>query len=406
MRKADRWLGVPACWALTLWRRLTSRAAPSPARPTRILFVKLAEQGSTVLAAAAIREAVRRVGRENVFFLVFEKNRFILDVMDLIPRGNAVTINDRSLWGTLCGALGAVRRMRSLKIDAVIDMEFFARSSAAMAFLCGARWRVGYHAFHGEAAYRGDLMTHRLSFNAHQHTSSAFLSMVMALDARIEQLPALDFTVPRKPDPLPAFEPSPGEADAVAALLRSAGVKEGAALVLFNANCSDLLPLRRWPSERYVELAKQLLGARPDVAIAFTGAPDEAAAAVELVGQINSPRCVSLAGKTTLRQLLVLYGLSRVLVTNDSGPAHFAALTPIHVVVLFGPETPALFAPISPRTHALWVGLACSPCVNAYNDRQSSCRNNLCMQRITMDEVLAKVTGVLDAPDSPAEARV
>lgn len=398
MRKADRWLGVPACFALTLWRGLTSRPPRGVAQPRRILFVKLAEQGSTVLAAGAMRDAIRRVGRENVFFLAFEKNRFIVDVMGLIPEGNVITISDRSLGGTIRGALGAVRKMRALKIDTAIDMEFFARSSAAMAYLSGATWRVGYHAFHGEAAYRGNLMTHRLNFNAHLHTSRAFLSMLAALDAPPDNLPALDVVVPEQSDQLPRFEPSEEEVRQVRELLGSLGVPERSPLVLFNANCSDMLPLRRWPQERYIDLANRLLAARPDACIAFTGAPDEAQASQQLAARVNDRRCVSLAGKTTLRQLLVLYGLSRVLVTNDSGPAHFAALTPIQVVVLFGPETPALFAPISPLTHALWAGLACSPCVSAYNDRQSSCTNNLCMQRIMVDDVLAKVLSLLDVP--------
>ena len=59
-----------------------------------------------------------------------------------------------------------------------------------------------------------------------------------------------------------------------------------------------------------------------------------------------------LAGKTTLRQLLVLYTLAEVLVTNDSGPAHFATLTRIRVVMLFGPETPELFAARTSRNTA------------------------------------------------------
>ena len=62
-----------------------------------------------------------------------------------------------------------------------------------------------------------------------------------------------------------------------------------------------------------------------------------------------------------LRQVLVLYTRSEILVTKDSGPAHFAAMTPIHVVTLFGPETPALFAARSPNATALWAGIACSP---------------------------------------------
>ncbi len=79
--------------------------------------------------------------------------------------------------------------------------------------------------------------------------------------------------------------------------------------------------------------------------------------------------------------------MAEVLVTNDSGPAHFATLTSVDVVTLFGPETPKLFGAPSPRNHNIWAGIACSPCVNAWNNRQSACRDNVCMQRISIDEV-------------------
>ncbi|MBV8814409.1 MAG: hypothetical protein JO271_07955, partial [Verrucomicrobia bacterium] len=70
----DRLVGVPICALLTLVRRLKRNADVSerPLLPRNLLFVKLAEQGSTVLAYPAIARAIRLVGRENVFFLVFE----------------------------------------------------------------------------------------------------------------------------------------------------------------------------------------------------------------------------------------------------------------------------------------------------------------------------------------------
>jgi ADP-heptose:LPS heptosyltransferase len=134
----------------------------------------------------------------------------------------------------------------------------------------------------------------------------------------------------------------------------------------------------------------------PEVYIGFTGAPNEAAAIELLTQRVNSERCISLAGKTTLRQLLILYSFSRILVTNDSGPAHFAALTPINVITLFGPETPRLFGARTPRNTSLWAGLACSPCVNAYNNRQTLCTNNLCMQHITVEQVFTEVCRVYE----------
>src|SRR4030095_15329599 len=163
---------------------------------------------------------------------------------------------------------------------------------------------------------------------------------------------------------------------------------------------SDLLPLRRWSERRYVELARRLLERYPELFIGFTGARSEAAANNQLAAEVSSSRVIQLAGKTTLRQLLVLYTRSDILVTNDSGPAHFASMTPIRVIALFGPETPALFAARSPNATALWAGIACSPCVNAYNNRQSVCRNNLCMQAIAVDDVFEEVTRIYDSRKS------
>jgi ADP-heptose:LPS heptosyltransferase len=156
------------------------------------------------------------------------------------------------------------------------------------------------------------------------------------------------------------------------------------------------LPLRKWDGARYVDLASRLLAADPDLRIAFTGAPSEAAAAKALVRQVGSPRCFSLAGATTMRQLIVLYTLADLLVTNDSGPAHFASLTGIDVITLFGPETPAVFGVRGPLSHIIHAGLPCSPCVNAANNRLSACRNNLCMQAITVEIVEARARRVLE----------
>lgn len=399
MRLADRWLGVPACVLLTAHRRLAElfRRPAADQPPRRICFVKPAEQGATVLAWPALKEAVRMVGRENVFFLVFEENRFILDVLDIIPHENVIAIRTDGFAALLTDTLKAVRRMRAERIDAAIDLEFFARSSAALTYLSGADRRVGFHAWFSEAAYRGDLMTHRLSFNSHLHAGEVFLAQVQALTEQRQQLPAMNELRIRPEDiPLPQFAPPPGELETVRSILMEQfkNPMDGP-LILLNANCSDLLPLRRWPAERYVHLARRLLDADPDVRIAFTGAPAEAPGAEQLVGKIDSPRCVSMAGKTSLRQLLVLYCLADLLITNDSGPAHFATLTPIDVITLFGPETPQVFGARTPRSHLLWAALPCSPCVNAHNDRQSACRDNLCMQKITVEQVFEKTRQIV-----------
>src|SRR5207302_7939065 len=108
---------------------------------------------------------------------------------------------------------------------------------------------------------------------------------------------------------------------------------------------------------RYAELPRLPSAPSPTVFTCFSCAPAEAATNIQLAYEVGSDHVIPLAGKTTLRQVLVLYTRSEILVTNDSGPAHFASMTPIRVVTLFGPETPALFAARSPNTTALWAGI-------------------------------------------------
>jgi ADP-heptose:LPS heptosyltransferase len=398
LQHTDRWIGAPLCAVLTFLRKIFEPAAPpGPRRVQRILFVKFAEQGSTVLAYPAIRRATEMVGRENVYFVVFEDNRFILDAMEIIPEGNVITIATQSLFGLATSALQAVFRVRKIRIDAVVDMEFLTRFSAILTFTTGAKSRVGFHTFFGDGPYRGDLMTHRLLYNPHLHTSQMFEAMVEALTRDPAVLPTFDYT-PSVNQPFAEFRPSLSEVAEINALLQRENPRIASApLILLNPNAGDLLPLRRWPPQRYVELARRLLERYADLFIGFTGAPAEAAANNQLADEVGSSRVIPLAGKTTLRQVLVLYTRSEILVTNDSGPAHFASMTPIRVVTLFGPETPALFAARSPNATALWAAIACSPCVNAYNNRQSVCRNNLCMQAITVDDVFEKVTRIYDS---------
>lgn len=392
MRILDRWVGVPLTAMLTGARRIEDvfrRKRPEP--PRRIVIVKLVEQGATVVAEPALRRAVELVGRENVFMAVFADNRFIVDILDVIPVENVITLRDDNLFACGLDTLRALWRIRREKIDTAIDFEFFSRFSGAFTYLTGARRRVGFHSYSGEAGYRGDLMTHRVAYNVMLHAGEIYTALVNAVLMEPQRLPMLDVSHAVE-QPTSMFNPSDDETRLVEAKVRQALNRDSIPpLMLFNANSGDMLPLRRWASERYVELAGRLLAEYPQLAIAFTGSAEEQAAAEALASRVGSDRCISLAGRTSLRELLVLYGLADVLVTNDSGPAHFASLTEIDIVALFGPETPAVFGPTSPRSHAIHTPLACSPCVNAFNQRHTACTTNLCMQRISVDRVFETV---------------
>jgi len=86
-------------------------------------------------------------------------------------------------------------------------------------------------------------------------------------------------------------------------------------------------------------------------------------------------------------ELPALYGISEFMITNDSGPGHFSAVTNMKSYVFFGPETPALYGSLG-NTRAIFAGMACSPCVSASNHRKTACADNKCLQVIKPDHVM------------------
>jgi ADP-heptose:LPS heptosyltransferase len=392
----DRWLGRPLCWLLTATRRFR-REPTFPYPPRRVLFLKLVEQGATVLAYGAVRRAVELVGRDNVCFCVFEENRPILDAMEWVPAQNVLSIRGESFGVFLADTLRAIGRCRRLGIDAVIDMEHFARASAILAYLTGAPIRVGLHRYTMEAPYRGDLMTHRLLYNPYLHTARYYDLLVQAMAFPPDSFPMIPVAECDLSMECPQFKGSDEERAALRETLeRLAGAPLDGQLVILNPNAADRIPGRKWPLERYVELARRVLDNFPRATLVISGTESERAGAEAIVDQVGACRVIDLAGQTTFRELLTLYTLSTVLVTNDSGPAHFASMTACEVVVLFGPETPALYAPVGPRIHVVYKGLVCTPSVNALNHRVPPPAGETAMAAIGVDEVFAIVAGILE----------
>lgn len=115
------------------------------------------------------------------------------------------------------------------------------------------------------------------------------------------------------------------------------------------------------------------------------------------VDKVASARCANLVGRTTLREFPALCSIAQILIASDCGPTHFAGMTPVNTIALFGPETLALFGPLLPRCRVLQGGLECSPCFSVFNGRTSDCRDNLCLKRISVDEVEAAVVEILES---------
>ncbi|MBP2683326.1 MAG: Lipopolysaccharide core heptosyltransferase RfaQ, partial [Deltaproteobacteria bacterium] len=117
-RKIDRIVGVPVCALLSLLERLRWKR-PVTASPERILVLLLSEMGSLVLARPMFSYLKRRYPQATLHVAVFAKNREVLDLLGVVPESNVLTLNDRSLGAFVSDLLALLRRMRTLRFDAV-----------------------------------------------------------------------------------------------------------------------------------------------------------------------------------------------------------------------------------------------------------------------------------------------
>ncbi len=411
MRTLDRWLGIPLCFLSSCLLRIFAsrrRSRAVAACPQRVLILELSEMGSTVIAEPAMRQ-VRDGLHAQLYFAIFARNVESLRLLQMVPEGNLFLIRDDHFLALAIDSLRFLLWTRQRKIDAVLDLELFSRYSALLCGLSGAQTRVGFHRFRAEGLYRGSMLTHPVVYNGHMHMAKNFLAMVYALSAPADEYPYAKTILPDE-----AIRVTPAvidDADRVAAQALVRQVFPGYRpsthrIVLLNPNSSEMLPQRRWPPGHFLELAQRIVAEWPDVLVAVTGSAAEREESLQLESQAKHPRVRSLAGMHALRMLLPLYAISHVLVTNDSGPAHFSALTRIRSVVLFGPETPTLYGSLG-NTESLTLGLACSPCVTAANQKNSACTDAVCMRTMSPWHVLAAVRRALDAPngaDGPSSA--
>jgi len=399
MRAIDHWVGVPLCAIasplVALMDSIKNIFSRSPEVPKKLLFIELSEMGSAILVDPAMRNAQAR-GAE-LFFLIFKSNRASLTLLNTVKPENIFTIDSSSLGGLIKDTLRFLIVARHHRIDTVIDLELFSRFTALLTGLCGARRRVGYHIFHGEGLWRGFMLTRKVHYNPHIHITKNFLSLIHAAFAKQIEVPFSKIQIPDSEVRLEQAVINPTALEKVREriekLAKEAGIEYTQGknrLILINPNASDLLPQRRWAQQRFSELIQGVHQQYPSDLILITGSPAEFSYVEKVRVVANIKNAMNFAGQVSFAELPPLYTLSDVMVTNDSGPGHFSAVTPLRTVVLFGPETPALYGSIG-NSIPITANLACSPCVSAANHRKTPCQDNVCMQAITVSQVLDKV---------------
>jgi lipopolysaccharide heptosyltransferase II len=336
-----------------------------PGKPDiqRVLVMKWSALGDLVISTAMFSD-IRRAFPNAVIDLQTLPSFAALFAND--PRFNNVCAIDTrkkmGLWRWL-------KFVKNKRYDLVFDLQSNDRSQMFMTlwFLLGRspRWRVGNH-------FRFPYNVARDSANADQH----------AFDLQRETLAAAGIPVVAS---RPQLYPNNNNQVNAANLMTSNDLAAGQFAVLVPGSQIRGL-LKRWGSERYASLARVLKEKGVDKVV-LVGGPDDIEECAAIKNLCSEDWLVDLCGQTQVLDLIPLCDAARMIVSNDTGPAHVASSTPTPtpMVVICGPTDPRRVKPVGENVVALQADL---DCLNCY---RKECSHHSCMRMITTEMVVDKL---------------
>lgn len=281
----------------------------------------------------------------------------------------------RGLSGRL--RLAATLRRRRFDLAVLFQKAFEA---AALAYLAGARLRVGY-----ATDFRRPLLTHPLQPPPPgTHHVEVFLGIARALGCPVA-------------DPFPSFRVAPEARGRAATLLAEAGFPEGAPLVAIHPGASK--EPRAWHAERFGDLARRLAEGRGARVILLGGAADRPLLE-RVAARSRSSQVVMMRADLPIAVTAGLLERCALFIGNDSGPMHLAAALGVPTVGVFGPGTPARTAPRAARSGVAVVskGYPCSPCRQDFFHEcsPSPAGKPFCLEEIRVEDVEDAALTLLD----------
>ncbi len=288
---------------------------------------------------------------------VLEMSQYVDEAIVFDERGS-----HRSLWAK-------IKVVRSLR-DKKFDIAFLLHRSwtrALLIFLAGIPVMVGY-----DTKKRGCLLTHKFpSADKRIHRADQYLRVLESFGIKIED----------RRSQIHIGDEMLVWADQ---FLRQRGISRNDRWIMLH--CSGNWDLKRWPKEYFVQLITRLYR-EFSVKVVLPGSSEDSHFIQEIALQ-SGCNPVVLAGKTGIKELAALMKRSFVVISSDSGPLHLASAVGARVIGLFGPTRPEITGARGSEIFSILqkdVGCNREPCYYL------ECPNNVCMQSITVEDVVNEI---------------
>ncbi|MEK6642479.1 MAG: lipopolysaccharide heptosyltransferase II [Planctomycetota bacterium] len=339
--------------------------------------------GDVVMATAALRSIRQRFGSSRIVHLM---RPYVGDVLAGTGFADSdVYWPDRKAKSAPRSTVELIRRLRRERFDLAVLLTNSFRS-AMVARLAGANRCVGY-AREG----RGWLLTDRLKPR-------------VGTDGKFSPVPALDYynDVARHlgcDDVSDRLELATKPTDETAIDARLGAMDSERPLVVLNPG-ANYGSAKCWPAEYYAEVADTLIR-RHGARVVASLSPTERPIAERLAAAAKEPLEIFVDPPLGLGPLKALVRRCQLLITNDTGPRHFAAAFDVPVITVFGSSDPAWTVTRFARERTVMLNLECQPCM----ERECPLEHHNCMKELPALMVIAQAAEVLAGRTMPASAR-
>jgi len=228
-----------------------------------------------------------------------------------------------------------VKEVRGQSFDFVIDLHSLSETNL-LGFFSGASHRLFARRPGRSLDFLSNFRPHANKEDRSQHAVDRYLSVLAPLGIK---------DAPR----VPKLRTRAADDASVEQLLRKEKADAGVPLIGLFPGAGH--PSRRWPLERFAELAGKLARETEVRIIVFAG-PEERALVKEM--RAKFPKGTIIFDKLTIPQLASALARLSVFVSNDTGPMHIAASVGASVVLLLDRRAPDKYLPVEGRHQVIY----------------------------------------------------
>jgi len=320
----------------------------------KILIVKPSSLGDIVQSLPFLSTLKENLPSVQISWIVAKGFEELLNKHPMIEK---VFVVDKNRWKsikhipeTIKEFCNISKKLKSEKYDLVVDLQGLLRSGI-ITWLSKAPIKVG---FKEAREFSSFFYNKKFSAPIDKHAILRYLEIAKELGCKIN---SIKFPLPDSEEP---------------AWLRDF---KDFVVIIPSARWQS----KNWPIPYFVELIKIL----PYNFLVVGSKSDEADALK--IEEYTKGKAISVAGKTTLTELIEVFKKSLFVITPDTGTMHLAVACSKKVVALFGPTDPARTGPFGKGHLVIKSKLSCSPCFKKF------CHEQKCMKDISPEMVSDKI---------------